>query len=200
MAWSVLEWVSGSSEEFCRQKEVMLVRCKQDGGNKVHEGCAAFTLAEVLIATVVVALFTGGIISGYVQANRIAEWASMSQAAQSMAQQGMEQARAAQWNSQMWPVTNGPGTGDELTVSNSAGATWSTNYSGSSYAMDVPTAGSPFYATNYITLTTVQVNPPLRMIRSDCVWSFGSYNLKSGTNIVARYFTNTVVTYRAPDQ
>lgn len=169
----------------------MLVRCKQDGGNKVRMGGAAFTLAEVLIATVIVALFTGGIISGYVQANRIAEWSSMSLAAQSMAQQGMEQARAAQWNSQMWPVTNGPGTGDELTVSNVVGATWSTNLSGTNYAMDVPASGAPYYATNYITLTTVQVNPPLRMIRSDCTWKF----LPTG-----KFFTNTVVTYRAPDQ
>jgi type II secretory pathway pseudopilin PulG len=169
----------------------MLVRYKQVGGKGACSACVAFTLAEVLIATVIVALFTGGIISGYVQANRIAEWASMSQAAQSLAQQGMEQARAAQWNSQMWPVTNGPGTGDELTVSNYAGATWSTNYSGTNYAMDVPASGSPFYATNYITLTTVQVNPPLRMIRSDCAWKFPS------TGII---FTNTVVTYRAPDQ
>lgn len=150
----------------------------------MRKGCAAFTLAEVLIATVIVALVVGGMINGYVQANRIAEWSSMSQAAQSMAQQGMEQARAAQWNSQMWPPTNGPGTGDELPP---------TNYSlsGSNYAMDVPATGAPFYATNTITITNVQANPPLRMIRSDCVWTFP----RTGS-----VFTNTVVTYRAPDQ
>jgi type II secretory pathway pseudopilin PulG len=166
----------------------MLVRCKQTGG---CEGSTAFTLVEVLISVVVMALVVGGILDGYVQANRIAEWSSMSLAAQSMAQQGMEQARCAQWNSQMWPPASGPGTGDELFVSNYFNATWSTNLSGTNYAMDVPATGLPFYATNYITLTTVQTNPPLRMIRSDCAWTFPR---------TGRVFTNSVVTYRAPDQ
>jgi Tfp pilus assembly protein PilV len=152
---------------------------------------AAFTLAEVLIATVFMALFVGGVLNGYVQANRLAEWSSMSLAAQSLAQQGMEQARCAQWNSQAWPTPTSSGSGDELFVSNYVGAIWSTNLTGTNYALDVPATGLPFYATNIITITTVQTNPPLRMIRSDCVWAFPS---------TAKNFTNTVVTYRAPDQ
>jgi Tfp pilus assembly protein PilV len=187
----------------------MLVRCKQVGGNAVRKGCVAFTLAEVLIATVFVALFVGGIIKGYVQANRMAEWTSMSQAAQSLAQQGMEQARCAAWNTQQFPYTDGPGTGDELTTNQViiySDTTYSftltnsffgiaTNYSStatnSNYALDVPATGAPFSATNIISITDVQDVPPLRMIRSDCVWTFPP---------TGKVFTNTVVTYRAPDQ
>ena len=57
--------------------------------------------------------------------------------------------------------------------------------------MDIPATGSPFYATNVITITTLQITPPLRMIRSDCIWRFPS------TGVI---FTNTDITYRAPDQ
>jgi Tfp pilus assembly protein PilV len=149
------------------------------------------TLAEVLVSVVVMAAVIGGVLNGYIQANRLAEWSSMSLAAQSLAQQGLEQARAAQWNSQTFPTPTNSGPGDQLFVSNSIGATWSTNLSGTNYAMDVPATGAPFFATNKITLTTVTVAPPLRMIRSDCVWTFPR------TGVV---FTNTVVSYRAPDQ
>jgi type II secretory pathway pseudopilin PulG len=175
----------------------MRAYCKQAGR---HAKVAAFTLAEVLIAVTILALAMGGILYGYVQANRFAEWSSMSLAAQSLAQQGMEQARCAQWNSQQYPVPVAPGLGDELYVTNTLGATWSTNLSGTNYAMDVPSTGAPFFATNIITITTVSNTPPLRMIRSDCVWSFPLYNTMVGTNTVYEFFTNTVVTYRAPDQ
>src|ERR1019366_8916928 len=132
----------------------MLVRCKQIGRNGVRAACAAMTLAEVLVSVVILALVIGGVLDGYVQANRIAEWSSMSLAAQSLAQQGMEQALAAQWNSQQFPTPTNSGTGDQLFVSNYVGATWSTNKSGSDYALDVPSTGAPYYATNYIMITT----------------------------------------------
>jgi type II secretory pathway pseudopilin PulG len=169
----------------------MLVRFNHAGGFGKSTRCAALTLVECLVSIVILALVMGGVINGYVQANRIAEWSSMSLAAQSLAQQGMEQARCAQWNSQQYPYTSGPGTGDELPVTNVVGGTWSTNYSGTNYAMDVPATGTPFYGTNYITLTTVSTAPPLRMIRSDFVWTFPN---------TQKIFTNTMITYRAPDQ
>jgi type II secretory pathway pseudopilin PulG len=178
----------------------MLVRCKQIGRNGVRAACAAMTLVEVLVSVVVLALVLGGVLDGYVQANRLAEWSSMSLAAQSLAQQGMEQARAAQWNSQQFPTPTNSGPGDELYVTNVVGASWSTNKSGADYAMDVPATGAPFYATNYITITTVQKTPPLRMIRSDCVWSFSRDNVRVGNKTTYKYFTNTVISYRAPDQ
>jgi len=73
----------------------------------------AFTLVEILMAFVILALVLSGLLYGYVQANRMAEWTSMSLAAQSAASQGLEQQRSGQWNSLQWPPTNGPGTGDE---------------------------------------------------------------------------------------
>jgi Tfp pilus assembly protein PilV len=170
----------------------MLARCKQVGG---CEEFAAFTLAEVLISVVVMALVVAGVLDGYVQANRMAEWSSMSLAAQSLAAQGMEQARCAQWNSQAYPYATGPGTGDELPVAAITNATYSYTNSDSAtnldYALDVPASGAPFSATNIITLTTVSVSPPLRMIRSDCYWIFPR---------TGKVFVNTMVTYRAPDQ
>lgn len=177
---------------------------------------AAFTLAEVLISVVILSLVIGGIIYGYVKANDFAEWSSMSLAGQSLAAQGMEAARSAQWNSQQNPYSYGPGTGDELPANQTAlysdttnsialtlinpitgvtAATTTTNWTATNnnYSLDVPSSGAPFSAINIITITQIQTNPPLRMIRSDCVWSFPKY----GANT---YFTNTMITYRAPDQ
>lgn len=145
-------------------------------------GGAGFSLMEVLIALVIFTLTVSGLIYGYVQANRMAELSSMSLAAQGFAIQGMEQARSAQWNSKMWPVTNGPGTSDELLCP--------TNYAQID-TLDVPTTGDPIYITNYIAVTTVSDNPPLRQIRSDVVWAC----MPGG-----RLYTNSVITMRAPDQ
>ena len=143
------------------------------------------------MSVVILTMVFAGVIYGYVQANRCAEWSSMSLAAQSLASQGMEQARAAQWNSQVWPLPTNSCQTDQLWVPNTVGATWTTTFSGSNYAMDIPSTGAPFYATNVITITTLQITPPLRMIRSDCIWKF------PGTGVL---FTNTDITYRAPDK
>ena len=169
----------------------MLARCRQGIERKLRVLRAAFTLVEVLMSVVILTMVFAGVIYGYVQANRCAEWSSMSLAAQSLASQGMEQARAAQWNSQEWPLPTNSCATDQLWVSNYVGATWTTNFTGSNYAMDIPATGAPFYATNVITITTIQITPPLRMIRSDCIWKFPS---------TGKIFTNTDITYRAPDQ
>ena len=138
---------------------------------------------EVLIAFLIFGLAISGMITGYVQANRMAEWSSMSLGAQSYALQGVEQARAAKWDTQVFPATNtGPGTGDELGL---------TNY----YQVDtndVPTTGQPLLLTNYISITQVgNGSPPLRQIRSDCAWVFP---------LTGKVYSNTVITLRAPDQ
>lgn len=185
----------------------MLVRFKQIGGNGVRNSSIAFTLVESLVSIVVLAVVVGGVLIGYVEANRVALWSSMSLAAQSLAQQGMEQARCAQWNSEAFPVAYGPGTGDELPgnqtivysdTTNSItltlnGVTTTTNWTSTNvnYAMDVPASGAPISTMNIITITNIQTSPPLRLIRSDCVWTFP---------ITGKVFTNTVVTLRAPDQ
>lgn len=146
-----------------------------------------FTLAETIVAMFVLGLVTSGVIFGYVQANRMAEWSSMSLAAQAYASEGAEQARAADWRPLDWPPTNGPGTMDELPPTNYVQVD----------IMDIPCRGTPdsvnfaFWATNYIAITTFSTNPPVRQIRSDCVWTFP----RTGT-----VMTNTIILLRAPDQ
>lgn len=146
-----------------------------------------FTLIEVLIAFIIFTITISGLIYGYVQANRMAEWSSMSLAAQSYAQQGMEQMRSAQWNSQVFPVTNGPGTQDELPMVNGIYQTNEVN------TMDVPTTGASIPVTNFITVTTVTNNAftALRQIRSDVIWTMP---------LNGKVCTNTAITLRAPDQ
>jgi prepilin-type N-terminal cleavage/methylation domain-containing protein len=142
---------------------------------------SGFTLIEVLIAFVIFTVVIAGLIDGYVQINRTATWCSWSLAAQSIASQGLEQARAAEWddlggNDQWPPVTNGLGV---------AQATIETN------SLDVPSNGSLIWVTNYITVSTYSGTPPIRQIRSDCVWTYP---------MTGQLCTNTVITLRAPDQ
>jgi len=160
-------------------------------------GRRGFTLVEVLISFFIFGMVVSGMIYGYVQINRMAEWSSMSLAAQSYASEGLEQAKSAQWDYVMWPVTNGPGTGDER------GFTWldGTGASGNGYTnyvltdtMDVPTSGSPISVKDYITISNIYPssnNIPLRLIRSDCVWT---------NSLDGKVFTNTAIALRAPDQ
>jgi prepilin-type N-terminal cleavage/methylation domain-containing protein len=150
-----------------------------------------FTLIEVLIAFTIFVLATSGLIYGYLQCNRTATWSSWSLAAQSIAAEGLERARAAQWNElQPAPYVSGPGTGDEWPpTTNGTGAV--VPVLDTNCMLDVPSTGLPIYVTNYITITTYSVAPPLRQIRSDCVWNFP---------LTGQLCTNTAITLRAPDQ
>jgi prepilin-type N-terminal cleavage/methylation domain-containing protein len=146
---------------------------------------AAFTLMEVLISITILAMVMAGIIYGFTQANRFAEWSSMSLAAQSYALQGLEQVRSAKWDMAAIPVV-------DLKPAPNDGST--TNYAPQSDYMDVPATGAPFSVTNYISLKKITVansSAQLREVRSDCVWVFPRTGQK---------YTNTVITYRAPDQ
>lgn len=135
---------------------------------------AAFTLPELVISAAIAAVSIGGIIYGYVMSAQSAEWSAYNLAANSLALQRMEQARAAKWDRQATPIV------DELT-----------NFPVRVEVLDIPISGTNVvYATNTTTITTVSTTPPLKMIRVDCTWRFFS----------GRVFTNSVVTYRAPDQ
>jgi type II secretory pathway pseudopilin PulG len=156
--------------------------------NLKADRASGFALGETLIAFAILSIVFAGLIYGYVQANRMAEWTSMSLAAQSYASEGAEQARAADWRPRDWPVTNGYGTMDELTTNTMI----ITND-----IMDVPIKGSPtnsdfaFWVTNYISVQTYSTNPPIRQIRSDCKWTFP---------LTGRVQSNTVILLRAGDQ
>jgi len=117
-----------------------------------------------------------GIVSGFVQATKQAEWASYSLAAQSLANQCLEQARAAKWDPSAYPPV------DQLLAS---------NFPITTQILDIPiTKSNIVYATNVVTITTISTTPPLRMIRVDCTWPF----FDRGN------FSNTVTSYRAADQ
>ena len=142
---------------------------------------AGFALAELLIAFGVLGVVFSGLIYGYVQANRMAEWTSMSLAAESYASEGAEQFRAGNWSPRAYPPVDQTG----LITTNF----WD--------IMDVPIKGSPasndfaFFVTNYISVTTYSVNPPIRQIRSDCKWTFP---------LTGAVQSNTVILLRAGDQ
>lgn len=137
-----------------------------------------FTLAEVVVAIAIATLSFGGVIYGYVLTADRAQWSAGSLAAQSLAMQGVEQARAAKWDPKAWPAV------DELGLTNYAEVD----------ILDVPVSGQPVMATNYISVTLVSQDPPLRQLRADCVWCLINGKRSRGP------FTNTAITLRTADQ
>jgi type II secretory pathway pseudopilin PulG len=158
---------------------------------------AGFTLAEVVISIAVTGLVFAGILSGYVQSARNAEWTGYSLAAQALAVQQIEQGRSA-----VWDYSTGTGK-NELTNLNlinlqyNTGTKTATGYSWTT--LDLPYSGTNVIrATNYVTIRMIYfnnvANPPvqLQMMQVDTVWPF-----TVGT--APKYFTNSVATYFAPD-
>lgn len=117
-----------------------------------------------------------GIVSGFTQSHRAAEWSSASLAAQSLAMQPIEQSRAAKWDPRKAkPV-------DDLVSSN-----FPTRF----HILDIPVAGTNIvYATNQVWIRMVSEDPPLKEIYVECTWNFSNRGI----------FTNSIITYRAPDQ
>ena len=135
----------------------------------------AFTLAEVLIALAISVLMISGIIYGYLMTATRAEWSGYSLAANSLVQQKIEQTRACQWDPDANPAI------DELLQS---------NFPAETNVLDIPVSKTNVvYAKSYTTIFSVSTNPPVKGIRVDCVWRFMSRGL----------FTNTAITYRAPN-
>ena len=137
----------------------------------------AFTLIEMLVVSLVVSLAVTGITMGYSMAARRAEWSAYSLAAQSLASQRIEQSRAAKWD----PLASPPV--DELVA---------TNFLEQVDVLDIPMFGTnQVYATIYTTINDLSDNQKsMKMIQVDAVWMF----------VDRGPFTNSVVTYRAPDQ
>ena len=130
---------------------------------------------EAAIASAVAAMMFGGIVYGYIQAGRNAEWSAYSFAAQAMAMQRLEQTRACRWDPEATPAV------DELV---------STNFPTLTSILDVPMNGTNItYATNFTTISTISTDPQVRMIRVDTAWRF----------INGRTYTNTIATCRTTD-
>ena len=138
-----------------------------------------FTLAEVLISIVIAGTAVTGIVGGYHVVVQRAEWSSASAAAQLQAMRRLELVRAARWNP---ACPSYPTNANDLVMENFPEVEW---------PLDVPQTGTTVLtATNRVTIADISVNPPLRMIQVECVWSLPS----RGT------YTNTIISYRAPDQ
>lgn len=135
---------------------------------------AGFTLPELVISIAILALVAGGMIYGFANATKVAEWNAYSLAGQSLAFQGIELARAAKWDPKAWPPV------DEWGITNFVEVT----------ILDVPIKQTPVYATNYVSVSWVSTNPPLRRLEAVCVWRMPGRGL----------FTNYATTLRAPDQ
>ena len=135
-----------------------------------------FSLTEMVVSMAVAGIMVGGLVNGFMQSAQEAEWAAYSLAAQNQALRGLEQARAAKWDPYAWPSV------DQLV---------STNFPKYVDILDVPRAGGNIsYATNEFSIITITNDPPLKLVRVDCIWRFMNRGL----------FTNTEITYRAPDQ
>jgi type II secretory pathway pseudopilin PulG len=138
----------------------------------------SFTLVEVVLSIVIVAIGCWGIVYGYMMAAKQADLSGCSLAAQALAVQRLEQARSAKWDRLASPAI------DELVSSNFP--TVITN-------LDIPIISS--VPKTMVSLTTsiswVTTNPPLKFIQVSCVW----------TNLMSlRIYTNLVSTYRAADE
>jgi Tfp pilus assembly protein PilV len=159
---------------------------------------SGFTFGDVLMAFMVFTIVIAGLIYGYVQVNRMAIFSSMSLAAQSFASQGLEEAKSVQWN-YVRGSTNEDAT-DPFWTPPSVGTT---NLPPQVDTLDIPTVGTPFYVTNYVTITSVFTNlnpnnPPVRQIQCRCVWALPA-TMGSGNGTTPCY-TNYAVTLRAPDE
>jgi Tfp pilus assembly protein PilV len=137
---------------------------------------AGISLIEVMVSMLILATAVGATINGYIFTTYQAEWSAYSIAAHSLAVQRLEQARAAKWDPQAYP---------------SVDRVIQANFPVTKAILDVPRLGNNFVvATLTTTVTTVSANPPTKMIKVECQWPF----MNRG------WFTNSIASYRAPDQ
>jgi prepilin-type N-terminal cleavage/methylation domain-containing protein len=135
-----------------------------------------FTLVEALVSMAVVGVMMAGLVTGFMQTHRTAEWSAYNLAAQALALQPLEQARAAKWDQYANPKV------DQLQ---------SSNFPKTINILDVPINATNYvYATNVVSIRSIGTNPPLKEISVTTTWAFMNRGV----------FTNTAVTYRAPDQ
>lgn len=142
----------------------------------VNRNSRGYTLVEAIISAGIAGVSIGGIVWGYLLVGQRTDWSTCSAAAHLMVVKGLEQTRAAKWDPLGYPPVN------ELDP---------TNFPVRTDPLEIPAVGiEEVRATNTITIRDIQTDPPLKMIRVDCTWSLAGRGP----------FTNTVMTYRAPDQ
>lgn len=149
---------------------------KTNKNNPKFRRLNSFTLAEVLTAIVITAVVCVSVIYGYIYALNNSEWSAYSLAAQSLAIQKLEQTRSCKWDTSSSPPI------DELV---------SSNFPISIDILDIPIKGTNIvYATNTVIISDISLNPPLKMITVYTLWRFRNRAI----------YSNTISTYRAPDQ
>lgn len=122
------------------------------------------------------AMCIGGLIYGYILSAQRTEWSAYNMAAQAQAVQRAEQVRSAKWDTLAVPPV------DELITN---------NFPVLVAALDIPVGKtSVAWATNRTIITTLGGDPPMKMIQIECSWKF----------LGRKVFTNTITTYRSPDQ
>jgi type II secretory pathway pseudopilin PulG len=164
---------------------------------RANRHAVGFTLAEVVVSLAVTGLVFAGILTGYLQSTRRAEWSGYSMAAQALAVQQIEQARSAIWDYSTGTARNELTNLNLINPQYNSGTKTATGYSWAT--LDLPCSGTNVVrATNFVTIRMFYfnnvANPPvqLQMMQVDTVWPF-----TAGT--APKYFTNTVATYFAPD-
>ena len=164
--------------------------------SRAEHGQLGITLIEVVMATAILALVFGGVLTAYMQSALRVEWTGYSLAAQSLAQQTVEQARSAVWDPAQTPPVN------NLTNLNLRSLTYtSSNNTCTGYAtniLDVPYSGNSYIiATNFVTIKLIYINgitnTPAESLQVQTVWPF---NYRPGQKLL---FTNTIGTLISPD-
>jgi len=141
-----------------------------------RRGAHGGSLIELLFALAIALVTVSAGVRGYVLTAHKAEWSAYSLAAHSLAMQRIEQARAAKWDPGAWPSV------DRVIAA---------NFPTTTNILDVPVSGTNItYGIVATTITNISANPPLKMVHAQCAWKFGNHG----------WFTNTVISYRAPDQ
>src|SRR3954468_24868953 len=141
-----------------------------------RKSCAGFSLAEIIVCMLILGLGVAGMLSLYVQSAVRADWSAYAYSAHLMTLNAMEQCRGAKYDPRGSPPV------DELVSSNFPSRVDVLDIGGSSSVLA--------YGTNITTITTVSTNSLLKMIQVDCVWAYPRRGL----------FTNSVLTYRSPNQ
>lgn len=154
------------------------MRIKKNSPAEAKTAAQAYALPEVLISIGIMVLIYGSAIMAYIQTDKRAEWTGYSLEAQALSIRQLEQARAAKWDTQ---------SANPVDLSTNIFTRW-TNI------LDMPYSGGNYvYATNLTsvsTVTNIAGTPPVlvHMFWVDTVWNWRG-----------RLFTNTTVTYRAPN-
>jgi hypothetical protein len=133
------------------------------------------TLVEVVVSLAITALLIGGITSGYVFCTFSSQKQALALAASARAMERIEETRSAKWDTATSPVV------DQLV---------GTNFSSRTVTLDLTGSGAETAAATIRTeISSISTNPPLRRVSVECVWRYRG-----------ELFTNTVETFRAPDQ